>query len=139
MTSMEQLTAALFDAATPRVVTRRQKRAAKQARKGRRAAGNPAEVSAWQEQCKGEAVTDTTDYAHDVCFACRKAWAPATIKSRRAARTSMCIRESRRTCPDCGGSTIGLGLAFKPPKQNDRRAWRKAEAAALAGNRFRKP
>jgi hypothetical protein len=42
MTSMERLTAALFDAATPRVVTRRQKRAAKQARKGRRAAGTPA-------------------------------------------------------------------------------------------------
>jgi hypothetical protein len=54
MTSMERLTAALFDAATPRVVTRRQKRAAKQARKGRRHAGNTAEVSAWQEQCQGE-------------------------------------------------------------------------------------
>lgn len=76
-------------------------------------------------------------YAHDVCFSCRKAWAPATIKSRRHA--GLGVRKSRRPCPDCGGSTIGLGLAFKPPKQTDRRAWRKLEAAARAGNRFLKP
>jgi hypothetical protein len=80
-------------------------------------------------------MTYPTEYAHDVCFACRKAWAPATIKSRRA---RLGIRESR-PCPDCGGSTIGLGLTFKPPKRNNRRAWRKLEAAARAGNRFFKP
>jgi len=34
---------------------------------------------------------------------------------------------------------IGLGLAFKPPKQNNRRAWHKLEVAARAGNRFLKP
>jgi len=82
-------------------------------------------------------MTDTTEYAHDVCFACRKAWAPATIKSRKYARLG--IREKRRPCPDCGQPTIGLGLAFKVPRQNDRRAWRKAKAMARAGNRFFKP
>jgi hypothetical protein len=44
-----------------------------------------------------------------------------------------------RPCPDCGKPLIGLGLTFKPPKQTDRRAWRKLEAAARAGNRFLKP
>ena len=50
----------------------------------------------------------------------------------------MCFQE-KRTCPDCGKPLIGLGLAFKPPKRNDRRAWRKLETAARAGNRFLKP
>jgi len=84
-------------------------------------------------------MTDAIEYAHDVCFACRKAWAPATIKSRRRARQGMLVRKARRPCPDCGGAPIGLGLAFKPPNQTDRRAWRKLEAAARAGNRFLKP
>ena len=78
-------------------------------------------------------------YAHDVCFACRKAWAPATIKSRRRAQMGMLVRRKRRPCPDCGQPTIGLGLAFKPPKQTDRRAWRELQAAARAGNKFFKP
>lgn len=84
-------------------------------------------------------MTDTTESAHDVCFACRKAWAPVTFKCPRQARKKIGMRAARRRCPDCGGSTIGLGLAFKPPKQNDRRAWRKAESMARAGNEFFKP
>lgn len=77
-----------------------------------------------------------TDYAHNVCFSCRKAWAPAAIKSHRHCPLGQ--RESR-PCPDCGKPLVGLGLAFQPPKRNHRRAWRKLEAAARAGNRFLKP
>lgn len=83
--------------------------------------------------------TDLTLYAHDVCFSCRKAWAPATFKCPRQAGKKLEMRASRRPCPDCGKPTIGLGLAFKPPKQSDRRTWKRLEAAALAGNRFFKP
>lgn len=82
---------------------------------------------------------DVTSYAHDVCFSCRKAWAPVTFKCPRQACKKIGARASRRPCPDCGQPTIGLGLAFKPPKQTDRRAWRKLEAAARAGNKFFKP
>jgi hypothetical protein len=74
--------------------------------------------------------------AHSVCFRCRKAWAPPVVCSRWGMLKAI---PDNRPCPDCGGPLIGLGLAFKPPKQDARRAWRKLEAAALAGNRFRKP
>jgi hypothetical protein len=81
-----------------------------------------------------------TTYAHYVCFACRKAWAPAAVRVRKMQlHMGECTREKSRPCPDCGKPLIGLGLTFKPPKQSDRRAWRKLEAAALAGERFLKP
>ena len=72
-------------------------------------------------------------YAHHVCFTCRKTWAPAVAKDRRLPLPE------ERNCPDCGKPLIGLGLTFKPPKQTDRRTWRKLEAAARAGNQFLKP
>ena len=77
-----------------------------------------------------------SDYAHDVCFSCRKAWAPQAIRDKRHCHLAL---QENRPCPDCGKPTIGLGLAFKPPKRNDRRTWRKLETAARAGNRFLKP
>ena len=77
-----------------------------------------------------------TTYAHYVCFACRKTWAPAAV---RYARNCPRVLPESRPCPDCGKPLIGLGLTFKPPKQTDRRAWRKLEAATRAGNRFLKP
>jgi DNA-directed RNA polymerase subunit RPC12/RpoP len=67
-------------------------------------------------------------YAHYVCFDCRKAWAPGPLQE-----------QDKRPCPDCGKPLIGLGLAFKPPKQRNRRAWLILEVAARGGNRFLKP
>lgn len=84
-------------------------------------------------------MTDLTEYAHDVCFLCRKAWAPMIVKERRHERTLFRMRNSRRPCPDCGKPLVGLGLAFRPPKQRASRAWCKVEAAARAGNKFFKP
>ena len=80
-----------------------------------------------------------SEYAHAVCFRCRKAWAPATIRSPRTCPARLRIAPLDRPCPDCGEPLIGLGLAFKPPRQSNRRAWRKLEAAARTGNRFLKP
>jgi len=82
-----------------------------------------------------------TTYAHYVCFACRKAWAPAAIRDLHARRviSEFTRPPEGRPCPDCGKPLIGLGLAFKPSRRNDRRTWRKLEAAALAGERFLKP
>jgi len=75
-------------------------------------------------------------YAHYVCFHCRKAWAPPSVRSRKHCPPG---EPEIRTCPDCGEPLTGLGLAFKPPKQSNRRVWRKAETMARAGNRFLRP
>jgi hypothetical protein len=78
----------------------------------------------------------TASYAHYVCSRCRKAWAPAAVRSRK--HCPLGTPESR-PCPDCRYALIGLGLAFKPPKQSNRRAWRQLEVKARAGTRFLKP
>ncbi len=78
------------------------------------------------------------NYAHAVCFSCRKSWAPSAPRTGHRRGRPLCFQE-KRTCPDCGKPLVGLGLAFKPPKQTDRRAWKRLEAAARAGKRFFKP
>ena len=78
-------------------------------------------------------------YAHYVCFDCRKSWAPCSIPVGCQRVMGELARTEGRKCPDCKRTLVGLGLAFKPPRRNDRRAWRKLEAAALAGERFLKP
>ena len=75
-------------------------------------------------------------YAHYFCFRCRKAWAPAAVRNRKHCPR---VTPESRPCPDCGHALIGLGLAFEPPKQSNRRTWRQLEAKARAGNRFLKP
>lgn len=75
-------------------------------------------------------------YAHSVCFHCRKSWAPPAT---RKARTCPAAMPDNRPCPDCGRPLIGLGLAFKPPKQTNRKAWNKLETLTRTGHRFLKP
>ena len=79
-----------------------------------------------------------TTYAHYVCFECRKAWAPAAERTGHRRRPALTTQEEQN-CPDCGKPLMGLGLAFKPPKQRNRRAWLIVETAARGGNRFHKP
>ena len=75
-------------------------------------------------------------YAHSVCFHCRKAWAPPLVVSRWNRLKAI---PDTRPCPDCGRPLVGLGLAFRPPKQKQRGKWRKLEKQYLAGNLFLKP
>ncbi len=69
-------------------------------------------------------------YAHEVCFSCRKSWAP------RVERGRVLVWSDDRVCPDCGKPLLGLGLRFKPPKRQNVREWRRLEALAVAGEKF---
>ena len=70
------------------------------------------------------------DYSHEVCFTCRKSWAP------RAQRRHVIAWKDGRCCPDCGGELTGLGLRFKPPKQRNKKEWKRLEVLARAGEKF---
>lgn len=70
-------------------------------------------------------------FAHRVCFTCRKSW---SIASRKTVRYTW--NDTPGNCPECNQPLIGLGLYFKPPKQNDIREWRKVEAMVHAGCNF---
>ena len=87
-----------------------------------------------------EGPTDTlpTIYSHYVCFHCRKSFAPAVTRDHKHCSIGLPAPESR-PCPDCGQPLVGLGLAFKPPKQSDKRTWRQLQARALQGDRFLRP
>ena len=72
------------------------------------------------------------DYAHAVCFHCRKSWTQRRPRNRNKLFPAATIR----VCPDCGRPLSGLGLAFRAPKRSNRRAWKQIEAAVRGGCRF---
>lgn len=80
---------------------------------------------------------DYLAYAHYVCFDCRKSFAPSSRRDPKAFGViAERTRQGPRKCPDCGRPLFELGLAFKPPRQRDRRTWKLLEAKARAGDQF---
>ena len=64
---------------------------------------------------------------HFVCFDCRKMFKKTAYAQLPTDKRPSTYEEYRPTCPECGQPMHNLGKEFKPPKQNNLKAWRDAE------------
>ena len=68
---------------------------------------------------------------HYACFGCRK-----QFKRRLARDIEHSGDEVPARCPQCGATMVDLGLDFKPPPQDDERAWSVAASLWEVGETF---
>jgi hypothetical protein len=77
---------------------------------------------------------------HFACFSCRKAfkhWQWEECDEGEWARTARLHHVPREiVCPDCAQPMVDMGLDFKAPPRNDRKAWQILEALYENGFTF---